>query len=256
MTSRITDNGHAQKAPDFCIERNSVIKTKLLIRIWERSKSGPVQLLDVGCGDAAWLVPLLENVENVAYHGVEPQKRLAQQAQTNLPRFAGNIRVAVGEDIGSEFGKRFDMVISRAALEHVYLRTAFLDQVCKAVAPGGELLFTIGTNHFKQNLKTDIRNIVSQILARSGIRRYYTSPVDEDMVIAALERNGLLLEVRGRYSLRDIKMAHKLIDNPKASREALMNWLGLEERLNQDIAAPERLSLLTDEVYFSARRNE
>ncbi len=256
MTSRITDNGHAQQAPDFCIERNSVIKTKLLIRIWERSKTGPVQLLDVGCGDAAWLVPLLENVENVVYHGVEPQKRLTQQAQANLPRFAGNIRVAGGEDIKSEFGKRFDIVISRAALEHVYRRTAFLDQMCEAVAPGGSLLFTIGTNHFKQDLRTDIRNVCSQILARVGLQRYYTSPVDDNVVLAALERNGLHLEARGHYSLTDLKMAHKLIDDPTASRDILIRWLMLEEQLNHENSAPERLSALTNEVYFDALRSE
>ena len=242
--------------PDFCIERNSVVKTKMLVRIWKRAQLGPVQLLDVGCGDAAWLVPLLEGVDNVAYHGVEPQERLVAQARANLLRFAADIRVAGGEDIASEFGKRFDLVISRAALEHVYHRAAFLDQVCRAVGEGGSLVLTYGSNHFKQDFRTDVRNLASQILARGGLRRYYTSPVDDAALLGALERNGLYLQALGHYSLEGVKAAHKLIDDPEASRDVLMNWLALEEQLNLEGAAPERLSTLTNEAYFDARRGD
>jgi SAM-dependent methyltransferase len=241
--------------PDYCIERNSIVKTKMLIRIWQEAQAGPLRLLDVGCGDAEWLVPLLDSVESIAYHGIEPQGHLVDRARANLPRFASNIRVGLGEDIAAEFGQTFGLVISRAALEHVYYREAFLGQVCDAAAPGGSLLLTYGSNHFKQGLRTDLRNLASKLVACVATKRYYTAPVDEAALVSALERSGLTLQERKYYSLDEVKAAHKLVADPAESRGALLDWLALEERLNEGAGDGLGMRRMTNEAYFDARKS-
>tara|TARA_B100000029_G_scaffold252880_1_gene249810 strand:- start:580 stop:1344 length:765 start_codon:yes stop_codon:yes gene_type:complete len=242
--------------PNFCIERNSIVKTKILSRLWSLSQERSLRILDVGCGNAEWLIPLLDNIKSIDYFGIEPGHSLVLQARINLPEHAHQIYQGRGEDISTMFHSSFDVIISRAVFEHVLNRDNFINSITRALLPGGTLLLTYGTNHFKEGLRTDVRNFVTAILARIGYDRYYASPVNRSYLMTSLQREGLQILEEKCYSLDDLKMAHKLISDPKISSTVLLNWLQIEDAINSNSSDHEKLETLTNEMYFEALKME
>ena len=242
--------------PDFCIERNSIVKTKILSRIWFLSQKRSLRMLDVGCGNAEWLRPLLDNVTSIDYFGIEPSQALVLQAQTNLPKHAHQIHQGRGEDIKIKFTSSFDVIISRAVFEHVLKRDDFICSVVGALRPGGTLLFTYGTNHFKEGPRTNLRNFFAAIIARAGYDRYYASPVDRSHLIQSLQIEGLQILEEKCYSIDALKMAHKLISDPQLSNRLLLNWLEIEDAINSNTSDYAKLENLTNEMYFEALKME
>jgi SAM-dependent methyltransferase len=88
-------------------------------------------LLEVGCGDTAGALQLLEHVPQVRYHGVdisipahrERTLRLARATGVKLPFAAGS----------------FDVVISMFTIEHTIFPQRFLDECWRVLRSGGKL---------------------------------------------------------------------------------------------------------------------
>lgn len=242
--------------PDFCIERNSIVKTKILSRLWDLGKVNPINVLDVGCGNADWLIPLLNNVPSINYFGIEPSNSQVLTARANLPKHAHQIFQGRGEDLSFVFDFQFDVVVTRAVFEHVYKRARFIHSLSKALLPRGTLLFSYGTNHFKEGSTTDARNFVSKILAILGYDRYYAAPVNKTQLKSSMVTNGFNILDEKSYSLDDLKMAHKLIPDDQISKNLLLDWLSLEDEININSSDSEMLEKLTNEMFFEARKLE
>ena len=242
--------------PDFCIERNSIVKTKILSRLWNLGQASTINVLDVGCGNADWLRPLLNNMPSINYFGIEPSNSLVLNAQANLPKHAHQIFQGRGEDLSSMFDFQFDVVVTRAVFEHVYKRAKFIHSLSKVLLPQGTLLFSYGTNHFKEGSITDARNFVSKILAILGYDRYYAFPVNKSQLKNSLVTNGFNILDEKSYSLDDIKMAHKLISDDQISKDLLLNWLSLEDEININSSDSQMLEKLTNEMFFEAQKLE
>ena len=240
-----------REVPRFCVERNSVARTKMMSRAWEllRGKPGGT-ILDVGSGDSRMWEEFLDAMPNVEYYGVEPFAGAVDRAKTRLPKHADRIKVGRGEEISSLFDRRFDVVVSRSVLEHVVRRADFIDAVSSAVEPDGVILLTWGDEHFHQGLLTDIRNFASQWLARFGNDRYYAAPVDEMMAMADIGRNGMVVREKAQLNIGHVKAAHKLMTNPEARDVCMLQWMALEESLNRYMADRDYLSRVANETWL------
>jgi SAM-dependent methyltransferase len=251
VTSDMVGVPAIREVPRFCIERNSVARTKMMSRAWELLRSKEVgAILDVGSGDSRMWERFLDGMPSVEYYGVEPFAGAVNRARTRLPKHADRIKVGRGEEIGSLFSRRFDVVVSRSVLEHVVRRSEFIDAISSAVEPDGVILMTWGGGHFRQGFKTDIRNFASQALARLGYDRYYASPVDEAKAMADIGRNGMVVRERAQLNIEQVKGAHKLMANPETRDVCMLQWQSLEESLNRYMADKDYLSRMASETFL------
>jgi len=243
--------------PRFCVERNSVARTKMMSRAWEvlRNKGGGT-ILDVGSGDSRMWEGFLDGMPDVEYYGVEPFAGAVDRARARLSKHADRIKVGRGEEIESLFGGKFDVVVSRSVFEHVVRRQDFIDAISSAVEPDGVILMTWAGGHFRQGFKTDIRNLASQVLARLGYDRHYASPVDEVKAMADIKRNGMVVRERAQLNIEQVKAAHKLITNPETRDIAMLQWVTLEESLNRYMADTDYLSRMAFETYLEIAHPE
>lgn len=256
MNSDMVSVSSAESVPRFCVERNSVARTKMMIRTWEllRDRTAAA-ILDVGCGDSSMWVDFLEGMPHVDYYGVEPSSSSAARARARLPRHADRIKVGRGEDIGELFDRKFDVLVSRSVLEHVVHRARFIEAISSALEPGGVILMTWGNGHFRQGWLTDLRNVVSQGLAIVGNDKYYAAAVAEREVIEVLGRNGMLVEQRAFLNIDQVKFAHKLVSNRQNRDECMLRWLSLEEGLNNYMDDDGYLGRIAYETYMEITHN-
>lgn len=238
--------------PSVCIERNSIVRTKMMRRVWDLISDRPVTILDVGCGRCEMWPEFLAAAPQATFYGIDPRRSAVERARGLLPRFRDNLIVGRGEEIPQIFGRSFDIIVSRAVLEHVVRRSAFLNALVDVLAPVGTLIFTYGSQHFKGGLREDLRNLASQIMARLNYDRHYARAVDEEECRAILKRRGMTIVERQYLSLIQVKQAHKGV-REDARRPLLLAWLELEESLNRCTMDPESLRQLTDETYFEIR---
>ncbi len=89
-------------------------------------------LLEVGCGDTAGAVELLERVPDASYHGVDISIPANHQRDLRLARASG-IRLPFASE-------SFDVVISMFTIEHTIFPHRFLDECWRVLRPLGKLL--------------------------------------------------------------------------------------------------------------------
>ena len=197
--------------------------------------------------------PFLQQVQHVTLHGMDPNDKAVSEARANLPQFRENIQVGRGEELDELFPQKFDVIVSRAVLEHVYRRPRFVASICAALKDDGVLILTYGSQHFKEGFRANVRNLTSQLLAFAGIDRYYAKRVDEAEFERILTQNQMRIAEKKYLSLTQVKMAQKLIAQGSQRDQCTLLWLELEERLNQGAIDKETLRELTDETYFEVR---
>lgn len=237
--------------PSYCIERNSIVRTKMLTAVWQLAKQKEtVYVLDAGCGNARMWVGLLQALPNVHYYGVEPATGLVKTAQDNLPSQNTHIVAGTAENVSTYFPDvKFDIIISRAVLEHVYYRHDYLESLKEVLATTGKIYLTWGTQHFKGGLKDHSYNIISQLLAAIGNHRYYTRNVSHAWFERTIEKLKFHIDKKAGYSLLANKKMHKYVSDTQQSQQALLLWLALEENYNNH-ALIDDFYLHMDEMYY------
>ncbi len=88
-------------------------------------------LLEVGCGDTAGALQLLEHVPSVRYHGVDVSIPAHRERSLRLARASG-IRLPFAT-------ASFDVVISMFTIEHTIFPHRFLDECWRVLRSGGKL---------------------------------------------------------------------------------------------------------------------
>jgi ubiquinone/menaquinone biosynthesis C-methylase UbiE len=89
-------------------------------------------LLDVGCGSGADAKILSE--KNAIIYGIDPSEEFLTEARTLNP--GGKFSNGVGEDI--PFGdEKFDVVVSKYALQTAFNVPMALSEICRVLKPGG-----------------------------------------------------------------------------------------------------------------------
>lgn len=88
-------------------------------------------LLEVGCGDTAGALQLLEHVPHVQYHGVDISIPAHRERSLRVARATGiKLPFATGS---------FDVVISMFTIEHTIFPHRFLDECWRVLRVGGKL---------------------------------------------------------------------------------------------------------------------
>jgi 2-polyprenyl-3-methyl-5-hydroxy-6-metoxy-1,4-benzoquinol methylase len=97
------------------------------------------RLLDVGCGNGAFLRRAAEKAEVMGIDG-------SRFAQRHCQRLGLDVRLGRIADFSDGFADRFDTVCAFQLLEHIYDVRSFLADVVKVVRPGGRLIIAVPNN--------------------------------------------------------------------------------------------------------------
>lgn len=117
----------------FRLGQRRAVRAGQFIRHLAPSRIGADRLLDVGCGDGAFLRIARTLGWNAA--GLEPDMQAAMRAQ----RAGFDVRVGTIESLALPFGRRFDQVTMHHVLEHLHEPVAALQRIGSWMNPGGRL---------------------------------------------------------------------------------------------------------------------
>lgn len=108
------------------------------------TQSQPFSLLDLGCGDAANLAPVLANVPVSHYCGVDLSATALALAKANLGGLAGSVELRCGDLLQELYAQDHgvDVVFSSFALHHLSFakKAEFFRQTHRRLKTGGFLL--------------------------------------------------------------------------------------------------------------------
>lgn len=99
------------------------------------------RILDLGCGDAAFGRMALDQGA-AGYVGVEGSRNMVAAARQTLAGTTGEVVPALIEE-WTYPEAAFDLALSRLALHYVADLDRVLAHVCRALAPGGRLVFSV-----------------------------------------------------------------------------------------------------------------
>lgn len=223
------------KYPDFCIWDGSIVRTKMLSVIWELSKNHEINILDIGCGTAQMWSGFLTNMPNVNLYGFDTGNESISIAKKNLKGLSANISKGSISSLHKMFSevKKFDFIVSHSVLEHVVPRNLFFSCISHRLTKNGLGLISWGNDHFRQGIKTDIRNYASRLLAKVKIENYYTAEVDETWARKEIENAGLKIHLLHYYSLVELKKLLKFASKD-TKQKIFQNWIKIEEEFNKD----------------------
>lgn len=107
----------------------------------------PVNVLEIGCGDGAFVECVPEHSE---YWGVEPKAESAKVAEGRLTR----VHAALYDDIADQLPDTyFDLVICNDVIEHMPDHEEFLRNIQRKMTPGGHLVGSIPNVRYYENLR-------------------------------------------------------------------------------------------------------
>jgi len=104
----------------------------------------PFTLLDLGCGDAAALAPILQRMPVAGYCGVDLSPVALELAAVNLRGLGGTVTFQLGNILDTLAGEMepVDMIFSSFVLHHLNAdeQLTFLQGCRRQLRPGGQLL--------------------------------------------------------------------------------------------------------------------
>ena len=243
--------------PEFCVWENSIVRTKMLSMVWSLTGNREVAILDVGCGAARMWKPLLENMPNVSLYGFDPGKNSIAMAKNDLKGLRANFCQGGVASIDTVFPEvqAFDFIVSHSVLEHVVPRHLYFSAIANRLASDGTALISWGSDHFRQGLRTDLRNYISQLLAMVGVERYYAREVDEQWARKEIVKAGLEINTLHHYSLVELKKLFKLA--PEESKtQIFQSWIRIEEEFNRGSREGASFSCKMDETFAVVTKKE
>lgn len=98
-------------------------------------------VLDLGCGDGQYGKQLLAQGA-ASYYGIDASMRMVSLAKKNLTEGNAHVVHQAFEEMELPAGK-FDLAVSRLALHYVDDLVHVLTKVCRSLASGGRLVFSV-----------------------------------------------------------------------------------------------------------------
>lgn len=257
MRSSVMQNTDLSKFPSHAIHQGSIVRTRMLGEVARigSNKDGNVRIVDLGCGASSMWPKFLTFFPNAEYFGFDPSATAIKNGEQNLASFSNcSLKLARHNDpqIKQLYGTA-DIVVSHSVLEHVYERGSYFDVVAKLLAKDGVGLISWGSDHFKQGFRTDVRNILSEVLSWFKIDRYFAKRVDLGWAMAAIEEAGLEVECQGIFSHVPTKKLLRHVVDEAERIKIFQSWIDLEYRLNLNIADKALLDTYADETFVKLK---
>jgi len=201
------DGGKYEKASDHQRQWGRKLIAELALQ-------GTEGVLDLGCGDGtitAWLAELLPDGEVV---GIDASQGMIDAA---APKVGSNLRFVLMDINDLDFADQFDLVVSNATLHWVKDHRRLLQNVCKALRPGGRLRFNFAgdgncSHLFKVARKAMARDEFAACFADFEWP-WYMPPLDEYRALV------------GSAGLQDAKVWGENADRYFPDTEAMIRWL-------------------------------
>jgi SAM-dependent methyltransferase len=262
---------HKDGWPDIdtnrCVLTGNVAKVKVLHRLYRLISDGSTpSILDIGCVGPQPLEfwePLLAGNEfsfhltGVDIDGIETaQNIVAQRGWTDRV----TLRQGSGYCLSDLFEPRsFNVVIATQVLEHLAQLSLCMQQVATVLTPAGEGFFTTDSAHWRSrfDLREPVRlvkNVTKKGLGVFGNERHYDLPWFDYEVAAACKQAGLgVIECR-YYNLSPLKFIHNHVVPPERKNAFMRLWFELEEFLNEEAVAREKLRHFFLVLYLHVRK--
>jgi SAM-dependent methyltransferase len=212
--------GNAAKA--YCM--------RWLERLAVQRGSRTLTVLDLGCGTAQLFLPLLRQLPQIRYTGVEPSGAACDAARTYL---AGCDARIVQQFAYTYAEEPSDVVISFSVMEHVYDRRAYLRCAAANVKDDGVVLLNYDSGHFLPGAgwRDRLKTTAGSLLARVGVERYYQSFLRGSEFRTLAADAGLRIIDEKLFNL-PVKALFPRVP-PERHAEFLERWLDFELYLNQ-----------------------
>ena len=185
--------------------------TKLIA---ELGLQGNESVLDLGCGDGVLTMNLAELVPQGEVVGIDASRGMIEAARTRERGILSFRRLDINE---LSFKERFDVVFSNATLHWVKDHRRLLQNVQRALRPGGRLRFNFAGDGNCSNFFAVIRDAMVQAEFRAFFADFdwpwYMPHVDEYQILA--EASGL----------RDVRVWGENTDRYFPDEEAMIRWI-------------------------------
>ena len=185
--------------------------TKLMAEVGLR---GSESVLDLGCGDGTLTAQLAELVPQGEVVGIDSSHGMIDAARQKERRTLSFQRMDINE---LNFQERFDIVFSNATLHWVRDHRRLLQNVHRALRPGGRLRFNFAGEGNCSNFLVVVRDAMAQPEFRSFFNGFewpwYMPTVDEYRSLA--EASGL----------REVRVWGENADRCFPDDEAMIRWI-------------------------------
>jgi len=209
------------------------------------AKKDKVVILDVGCGNLNLWIDAGFDFNKLVIHGIDIDNKSLESARSNAENIAKDtfhIYQAKINEAPSLFNFKFDIVVSTQVLEHLRdLKSSF--RAIRAVMKDDSIgLFTLDSGYYKPRMSVVGKGIsyLYRLKRRFG-NRFYIRPLKEDMLRDNLNAARLELIDIKYYALDPLKYIHNHVLRPDMQDEFALIWKRLEDLLNKDKNAVERV---------------
>lgn len=182
-----------------------------------------VKILEMGCGQAKNILPILQKFPAVQYVGIEPQKREFERAKNNLADWD---KAKIYNQLGYEMPageKDFDVCFSLSVLEHVKDLEKLLTLSITAVKPGGHIIhwYDLGHALYPSSNKEKIQLSLSRYFKKVWPEEKYVAYIDVKNVCRIMEKNGAKIQKITYHQMPDHKAFLKLFDDDTEEKKSL-----------------------------------
>jgi len=141
-----------------------------LASVFSEIKKEPMQVLDIGCGDAIPVLPHLLSHNKINYTGYDLSGPALQKAAANLSSVSGTITLKEGDMLAllQAEPKQFDIIISSFAIHHLQddEKNRLLENCYKQLKPGGKMIYTDIFIIQQPNRETYINEYIANIYSK------------------------------------------------------------------------------------------
>jgi ubiquinone/menaquinone biosynthesis C-methylase UbiE len=179
-------------------QHTMILKTFFIEKIIEASGIKTPRILELACGTARHVRPLLESHPEYSYVGIEPYHASYSKAEAaigHLPNVTLHNTLAYGQ-IDDIEENSFDIVFSLSALEHIKNLPSFISLGTRYAKPNGLVVHRYDLGHalypgsLKERIQVLMGNIVPRLLSEHTFVRY----VSESEVRSLLIDSGCRVE--------------------------------------------------------------
>jgi SAM-dependent methyltransferase len=230
-----------------------LLKTSFIERIVQRSGLENPRILELACGTARHIDPILKAHPEYTYVGVEPYPASFEKAKLaigDLPNVTLVNQLAYGS-VGGVSPESFDIVFSLSALEHIKNLEAFIALSAESAKKGALVVHRYDLGHalypgtLKERLQVWVGNTLPKLLPENRFVRY----VPQDEVEGLLTRAGCTVERVTYHNMPNHRGFEKYAENDEALKDAAKE-LGAWEYEHENLFA--RIPLSAREYLFPA----